>query len=99
MAKRISHGKAAADEAKKASLDAAGVAIPDLGKARSIIGAIDHVEKAIYHTKMAARQLARSKKQKFKRTFRNLLKSTKQQRKRKPLFKSGMRKPSGRRRR
>jgi hypothetical protein len=98
MVRRISHGKAAADEARKASLDAAGVAIPDFGKARGIIGAIDHGEKAIYHAKMAARQFARSKKQRIKGTLRNLLKLGRQQRRRRPTLKRGMRRPSGRRR-
>ena len=99
MVKRTKHSKAAADESKKAALDAAGVAFPEFSKARGIIGAIDHGEKAIYHTKMAARQFAKSKKQKIKRTLKNLPKFSKQQRKRKPPLKRGMRKSYSRRRR
>ncbi|MBA7640574.1 hypothetical protein ES703_48244 [subsurface metagenome] len=99
MAKRISHGKAAGDEAKKAVLDAAGVALPDLSKARGIIGTIDHGEKAVYHTKKAAEKAVKSKIRKVKRFLGDPLNLNQPKRKRKSATKTNRRKTTARKKR
>ena len=99
MGKRISHGKAAADEARKAALDAAGVAFPDLDKARGIIGAVDHGEKAVYHTKKVVEKAVRDKKRKVKNTIADLLKLNQQKRKRRTATKTSRKKTTSRRKR
>ena len=81
MTKRISHHKKAADEAKKAALDAASVVFPDFGKAHSIVSGIDHSEKAIYHGKKAGE----NELNKLKNRIKGLLK-------RKPARKLGRKK-------
>jgi hypothetical protein len=72
--KRISHGKAAADEAKKAALDAASIAIPELSKARNIIGTIYHGEKAAQHAKKAIKETIRAKTRKLRKAIEDPLK-------------------------
>lgn len=92
MAKRTSHRKAAADEAKKAALDAASVVFPDLSKARSIIGVIDHGEKAIQHGRKAVKSTVRSRINRIKKALG--LKP-----KRKPTTKTRRKKTTARRKR
>ncbi|HUV57073.1 MAG TPA: hypothetical protein VMV84_07565 [Dehalococcoidales bacterium] len=99
MAKRISHGKAAADEGKKAALDAASVAFPDLGKARGIKGAIDHGERAVHHAKKAAEQAVRSKTRKAEKALRNLVNLSLPKRKRTTATKTKRKKTAAGRKR
>jgi len=79
--KRISHSKAAADEAKKAALDAASIAIPELSKARNIIGTIHHTERAAWHTKEAIKKTVRAETRKFMKAIEDPLKLKQQKRK------------------
>ena len=61
MVKEINHRKVAGREARKALLDATSVAVPKLGEARHIIGAVNHGANAIEHGVKAAKQGARKR--------------------------------------
>lgn len=96
MANRISHGRAAADEAGKAAFDLASVFVEDLGKARHVVSAADHGEKAVQHAREAARRVVKSKIARTKKTVRKLLNLN--QPKRKALTKTSRRKTRATRR-